>query len=63
VNVDKQLSFIITQYGDLSTKLSAIKEYNRLKSRIIDRAPVSISLDLSTKTLKEIEEIRQSLLS
>lgn len=62
VNVDKQLSFIITQYGDLSSKLSAIKEYNRLKARVIEKPPVALTYDLSWKTLKEIEEIRKSLL-
>lgn len=61
-NVDKQLSFIITQYGDLGAKLSAIKEYNRLKARVIEKPPVSLSLDLTGKSLKEIEDIRKSLL-
>ena len=41
--VDKQLEFLITQNADLSTKVRAINEYNKLKSRITDK------LDLTTK--------------
>jgi hypothetical protein len=37
VNVDKQLQFLINQQDDKSTKLQAIREYNKLKQRIIDR--------------------------
>jgi hypothetical protein len=32
--VDKQLEFLVTQNAELGTKLSAIKEYNALKSRV-----------------------------
>lgn len=35
--VDKQLLFLITQHADFGSKISAIKEYNKLKQRIIDR--------------------------
>lgn len=31
--VDKQLEFLVTQNAELSTKLSAIKEYNAMKKR------------------------------
>lgn len=37
VAVDKRLSFIIHQNADLSSSLGGIKEYNKLKQRIIDR--------------------------
>ena len=40
--VDKQLLFVITQHSDLSNKMSAIREYNKLKQRITDK------LDLTT---------------
>ena len=33
-NVDKQHLFLINQHADLKTKLGAIQEYNKLKSRI-----------------------------
>lgn len=33
-NVDKQHLFLISQFADLRTKISAIKEYNSLKNRI-----------------------------
>lgn len=35
--VDKQLSFIITQNADFGSKLGAIKEYNKLKQRIVSK--------------------------
>ena len=35
--VDKQLLFAITQNADLSTKVRAIQEYNKLKQRIIEK--------------------------
>lgn len=38
VHIDKQLSFLATQHADFSTKLGAIKEYNKLKQRITDKA-------------------------
>lgn len=36
-NVDKQLMYLINQYDDKSTKLAAIREYNKLRSRITER--------------------------
>lgn len=35
--VDKQLSFLLTQNVDFKSKLGAIKEYNKLKQRIVDK--------------------------
>lgn len=40
VHVDKQLSFLLTQHADLGTKLGAIKEYNKLKARILNKLDV-----------------------
>ena len=42
-HIDKQLSFIVTQNSDFSSKLGAIKEYNKLKQRIQDK------IDLTSK--------------
>lgn len=39
-NVDRQLWFLIDQFADLSTKLWAIREYNKLKSRVNDKLTV-----------------------
>lgn len=36
--VDKQLSFLITQHADFQSKLGAVKEYNKLKGRIIEKS-------------------------
>jgi hypothetical protein len=41
VAVDKQLSFLIAQHTDFGSKVQAIREYNKLKQRIIDRADVT----------------------
>ena len=37
VAVDKQLAFLITQHTDFNTKLGAIKEFNKLKKRIVEQ--------------------------
>lgn len=41
VAVDKQLSFLIAQHADFKSKMAAIKEYNKLKARIVDRADIT----------------------
>jgi len=37
VHIDKQLAMLITQNADYPTKLGAIREYNKLKGRIINK--------------------------
>lgn len=41
--VDKQLSFLIAQHASFDTKLGAIKEYNKLRQRIIERHEVNVN--------------------
>jgi hypothetical protein len=36
-NVDKQMLFLINQHADFNGKTAAIREYNKLKSRIVQR--------------------------
>lgn len=36
-NVDRQHLFLVNQHGDLRTKMQAIKEFNALKKRIVNR--------------------------
>ena len=36
-HVDKQLGFLITQHADFTAKLGAIREYNKLKGRIVEK--------------------------
>ncbi len=36
-HVDKQLALVITQNADLSSKVAAIREYNKLKQRIVEK--------------------------
>lgn len=62
-NIDKQLTALINQWEDKNVKLWALKEYNRLKARVIDKQPVTFTYDLSWKSLKEIEDIKKSLLN
>lgn len=38
---DKQLLFLMQQQADFTNKLGALKEFNKLKQRIIDRADVT----------------------
>lgn len=47
--VDKQLFFVIRQNYELSAKIAAIREYNKLKQRIIDRSETKHSGTLSVK--------------
>lgn len=45
--VDKQLLYVISQQGDITNKVSAIKEYNKLKQRITDKLQVDGNLVIS----------------
>lgn len=67
LNIDKQLKFLIDQYGDLPTKLNAIKEYNKLKNRITDRIEHEIKTPITTINIlapvtsrEEVEALRKS---
>lgn len=42
--VDKQLVFIIKQHADFGSKIAAIREYNKLKSRITDKSETTLIL-------------------
>ena len=39
--VDKQLEFLVTQNADFGSKIRAIQEYNKLKSRIIEKHAIT----------------------
>lgn len=41
--VDKQLLYVISQQSDITNKVSAIKEYNKLKQRVTDKMEVAHS--------------------
>ena len=61
LHVDKQLLFIINQHSDMSSKIAAIKEYNKLKNRIINRMEHTV-YDLQKLTdddLKKLHELTQ----
>lgn len=42
--VDKQLGIVITQNADLSSKMRAISEYNKLKQRILEKADSTVTV-------------------
>lgn len=44
--IDKQLFFLISQQSDLSNKLWAIREYNKLKNRITEKMEVTWKISL-----------------
>jgi hypothetical protein len=52
VNADKQLSFLIIQNAELSTKLGAIKEFNALKNRIKTNLNISGQVELLPPSVK-----------
>lgn len=39
--IDKQLKFLVTQYADFGSKLGAIREYNKLKQRIVEKTDIT----------------------
>ena len=47
--VDKQLLFALTQNADMSSKVKAIGEYNKLRQRIIDKSKVETSGEIIVK--------------
>lgn len=44
-HVDKQLLHIITQNAEFSSKVAAIREYNKLKARITEKIEHSVAKD------------------
>ena len=57
VAVDKQLSFLIAQHADFGSKVQAIREYNKLKQRIIDKTDITTGGDKFATTGVEAEQI------
>lgn len=52
--VDKQLLFLISQQDDKTNKLSAIREYNKLKQRITEK--LEVSGDAFASVLSKVRE-------
>ncbi len=58
IAVDRQLSFMIAQQADFTNKMAAIKEYNKLKQRIVDRMDVRVEQrPFEDKTEAELQAI------
>jgi len=58
--VDKELGFVILQHSDLRSKVSAIKEYNKLKSRVEDKIIHKIENTLSDEQIEELLKRRNA---
>lgn len=55
-SVDKELHFLIKQCSNLNVKLGAIKEYNSLRKRIIQREEISLKPEVTlTSVLRELK--------
>ena len=39
--IDKQLLFLVTQHSDFGNKMAAIKEYNKLKTRVTGKLDIT----------------------
>ena len=52
--VDSQLAKIITQDGKLDAKVAAIREYNKLRGRIIDKTQQVNGLPFAETDLSEV---------
>jgi len=48
--VDKQLLLILTQNADFGSKLGAIKEYNKLKQRIVEKVEMNLAATIKETT-------------
>lgn len=60
MNIDKQLLFTANQCADLSSKVAAVREYNKLKKRVVDRMEHTGADGKPIET--RITDARQSLL-
>ena len=59
-SVDKELHFLIKQCSNLNVKLGAIKEYNSLRKRIIEREEINVKSEVNlTSVLNEIKNKSQ----
>ena len=60
--MDDELSKIVLQNNDLWSKLAGIKEYNRLKARVIEKTAEVNIYDFSKLTPREMELKRKAIL-
>ena len=62
--VDKQLIFVLWQFDDLSSKMRAVAEYNKMKGRYApDKISVEWEVTINNKRLEKLDEITKSVLS
>lgn len=56
-NVDKQLMFLINQFDDKGAKIAAIREYNKLKARIIEKLDVNARIQNITIKREPVKRV------
>jgi hypothetical protein len=59
--VDRELAFVIEQKADFSSKVAAIREYNRLKQRVTDK--LDLTAQITNITIKREPTKRQKELT
>jgi len=57
--VDKELGFVILQHSDLRSKVSAIKEWNKLKARVEEKMIHKIENTLSDEQIDQLLKRRK----
>lgn len=58
--VDKQLLFLINQNAEFSAKISAIKEYNKLKQRITDKVKQEVEVSIVPLIIEPVKPVDES---
>jgi phage terminase small subunit len=53
--VDKELAFVVLQKSDFGAKVAAIREYNKLKQRIIDKSETTIKDESKQVSEEELD--------
>ncbi len=56
--VDKQLLFMITQNADFTQKMAAIREYNKLKSRITDKKEIDLTGIVKSINMEDLTDLQ-----
>lgn len=54
--VDSEMAFVIAQRADLTAKVAAMREYNKLKSRIIEKGKLELMGELTIKQVSYDDE-------
>lgn len=56
--VDKELAFVVLQKKDLSSKVQAIREYNRVRKRVEDTPQINLNLGILLTKIEQANDTR-----